>query len=121
MPKKIRPKYGIDPVQPVPLFSFTEREIERLLNALAPVRGNASSISEPLAEIARAYRWRRDQNQGKPSRGEQNAALTEVSQLARELELKLCSLDMDTEWELATSLPVFHTRNLVASIGDLSE
>ena len=51
MPKKIRPKYGIDPVQAVPSFSFNEDEVERLLNALVELDRN--SIIERLAQIAR--------------------------------------------------------------------
>jgi hypothetical protein len=120
MPKKTRPNYGIDPVQAVPLFSFNEDEVVRLLNALATVEVDRNSIIERLAQIARTYLWQRDQNRAKPSRAEQNAALTEVSQLAQALEMKLSSLDMETEWELATSLPVFQARNLVGAIGDLA-
>jgi hypothetical protein len=39
MPRKIWPKYGIDPVQEVPTFSFTHEQIDLLINALVPNKG----------------------------------------------------------------------------------
>jgi hypothetical protein len=121
MPKKIRPKYAVDPVQAVSSFSFNEQEVEPLLNAHPPVEVDRNLIIRRLAEIARRYLWQRDQNQAKPSRAEQNAALTEVSQLAQELELKLRSLDMDTEWELAISVPVSQTPDFAVSTTDFAD
>jgi hypothetical protein len=121
MPRKIRPKYGIDPVQEVPVFSFTDTDTERLLNALPSARVNRDVIIVRLVELARAYRWRRGQNQTKPTRAEQNAALTELDHFARNLEMRLRTLDMDTEWELTMSLPVFHKSNPTDTIGDLAD
>jgi hypothetical protein len=121
MPAKIRPRYGIDSVQEVPAFSFADTEIDRLFEALLPARGTRADIVVRLVAIAQAYRWRRNQSQAKPTRAEQNAALTEVGQLACDLELKLRSLDKDTEWELVIWLPVYHTSNLTESIGNLAE
>jgi hypothetical protein len=105
MPKKIRPKYGSDPVQRVPAFSFTNDQIDRLFQALGPVQRNHAEIVARLKRCARDYLWRRNQYQQKPTRAEQNAALEEVSQLAKDLEVRLRNLDMDTEWELITTLP----------------
>jgi hypothetical protein len=121
MRRKIGPKYGIDPVQEVPAFSFADTEIERLFNALAPVKGNRDDIIARLLECAREYRWRRDQNQKKPTRAEQNAALKEVGELARDLGTRLRRLDMDTEWELTMMLPAFRTSNLTDAFADLSD
>jgi hypothetical protein len=121
MPRKIRPKYGIDPVQEVPAFSFTDTEIECFLNALPSVRVNRDVIIARLVELARAYRWRRDQHRTKPTRAQQNAALTEVDHLARNLEMRLRTLDIDTEWELTLSLLVFHNSNLKDPVGDLAD
>jgi hypothetical protein len=97
MPRRTRPKYGIDPVQNVSAFSFAESQIERLLGALPSVRGKHDEIVARLTEVARSYSWHHNQNQAKPTRGEQNAALTEVGHLAQELEMRLRTLDMDTE------------------------
>jgi hypothetical protein len=121
MPAKIRPRYGIDPVQEVTAFSFADTEIDKVFEALSPARGTRADIVLRLVAIARAYRWRRNQSQATPTRAEQNAALAEVGQLARDLELKLRSLDKDTEWELVTWLPVYHTSNRKESIGNLTE
>ena len=44
MPRKIKPKYGIDPVQEVPTFSFTDTEIIQLFETL----------SQPLLAAMRA-------------------------------------------------------------------
>ena len=44
MPRKIRPKYGIDPVQQVPAFFFIESEIERLLRLLRPVSQSHDAV-----------------------------------------------------------------------------
>jgi hypothetical protein len=120
MPRKIRPKYGIDPVQEVSAFSFTEAEISRLL-ALAPGQGDCREIVAQLERCARDYFWRRNQYQKKPTRAEQNAALKEVSQLARDLEKRLRRLDMDTEWELMMALAAFHTTNLADAVSDLAD
>jgi hypothetical protein len=120
MPRKIRPKYGIDPVQEVPAFSFTDAQIEHLF-ALAPVEGDRREIAAQLERCARDYFWLRNQNQKKPTRAEQNAALKEVGQLARGLEMRLRSLDTDTEWELMVTAPAFHTSNFTDSVADLAD
>jgi len=82
MPKKITPKYGIDPVQEVPAFSFTDAQIKQLFDALGPAKGGRHEIIAQLERCARDYFWRRKQNQEKPRRAEQ-AALKEVGHLAR--------------------------------------
>jgi hypothetical protein len=127
MPRKIRPKYGIDPVQEVPTFSFTDAQIEHLFNALAPVKGDRGEIITQLESCARDYLWLRKQYQEKPTRAEQNAALKEVGQLARDhgkglraLAMRLSSLDMDTEWELMTTLPAFDTNDFTNAIANLA-
>ena len=122
MPRKIGPKYGIDPVQQVPAFSFTESEIERLLNALRLVRESyRDAVVARLVALARTYRWRRDQNQAKPNRAEQNAALAEINHLAQKLHMSLHAIDMDTEWQLMMSVPVFRTNNLTDEIRDFAD
>jgi hypothetical protein len=120
MPRKIRPKYGIDPVQKVSAFSFTEAQISHLL-ALAPGQGDSREIVAQLERCARDYFWRRNQYQKKPTRAEQNAALKEVGQLAWDLEKRLRSLDMDTEWELMIALAASHTKHLADAVSDLAE
>jgi hypothetical protein len=121
MPRKTRPKYGICPVQEVPAFAFTEAEIELLFNALPSVKGNRNDIIARLQECAREYRWRRDQNQKKPTRAEQNAALKEVGELARDLEMKLRCLDMGTEWDLVSRFPALRRSNFTNAIADFSD
>jgi hypothetical protein len=116
MPRKISPKYGIDPVQEVPLFSFTDAQIERLCAYAAVGRDRREMVAQ-LVRCARDYLWRLNQYRKKPTRAEQNAALKEVGQLARDLEIRLHSLDMDTEWELFAA---FHTKSLDA-VSDLAD
>ena len=120
MPRKTRPKYGIDPVQEVSAFSFTEAQSSRLI-ALAPGQGDRREIVAQLERCARDYFWRRNQYQKKPTRAEQNAALKEVGQLARDLEKRLRSLDTDTEWELMMALAAFHPKNLADAVSDLAD
>jgi hypothetical protein len=121
MPRRIRPKYGIDPVQKVPAFSFTHDQIDLLFRALAPVQGDHAEIVPRLERCARGYLWRRDQHEQKPTRAEQNAALKEVGQLAKDLEVRLRTLDMDTEWELKTTLPEPPENSLSDAIEDLAD
>jgi len=128
MPRKIRPKYGIDPVQEVLAFSFADTEIERLFNALAPVKGNRDDVIPRLEECAREYRWRRNQNQETPTRAEQNAALREVGRLAQEhgkglrsLEMRLRTLDMGTEWELVTRSRMLRTGKFTDAIANTAD
>src|SRR5436190_23054955 len=118
MPRKIRPKYGIDPVQEIRAFSFTVAQTGRLF-ALAPAEGGRRGAVKQLEECARNYVWRRNQKRKKPTRAEQNAALEEVGQLARNLEMRLRSLDMDTEWELMVTGPPLHTSNFADAVADL--
>jgi hypothetical protein len=120
MPRKIRPKYGIDPVQAVPTFSFTDAQIECLF-ALAPLEGDRRGIVKQLERCARDYFWLRNQNQKKPTRAEQNAALKEVGQLARDLEMRLRSLDTDTEWELMVTAPALHTSKFTDAVAEIAD
>jgi hypothetical protein len=121
MPRKISPKYGIDPVQEVLTFSFTDAQIERLFKTLAPVKGDREQIIADLVSCARDYRWLRNQNREKPTRAEQNAALKDVGQLARNLEMRLRNLDMDTAWELLINLRWIHKENPTDPIMDLTD
>ncbi len=116
MPRKIRPKYVIDPVQEVSKFSFTEGQIQLLF--AVPLEGDRRQIVAQLESCAREYFWLRSQNQQKPTRAEQNAALKEVGQLARDLEMRLRSLDTDTEWELVTRFPARYPTDAFADLAD---
>jgi hypothetical protein len=117
MPRKIRPKYVIDPVQEVSKFSFTEGEIQ-LLFAVAPLEGDRRQIVAQLESCAREYFWLRSQNRQKPTRAEQNATLKEVGQLARDLEIRLRILDTDTEWELMKRFSAPYPTNAIADLAD---
>ncbi len=121
MPRKIKPKYGIDPTQKVNPFSFTNPEIGRLIDALAPMKGNRKEIIAQLERHARDYVWLRDQYQQKPTRAEQNAALKELGNLAAELAARLRGLDMDTQWEVMISLREFYTKNPTDPITALAD
>jgi hypothetical protein len=128
MPKKVRPKYGIDPVQEISPFSFANADIARLLNALAPIKGEHGDIITRLAKCAREYRWHRKQNQENPTRAEQNAALKEIGQLARchgnglrSLEMRLRNLDIGTESDLVTLFPGLHTGNFTDSLANFAD
>jgi hypothetical protein len=121
MPRQIKPRYGIDPVQKVPPLSFKNDEIDRLFKALAPVQGDHAEIVARLERCAQDYLWRRNQNQQKPTRAEQNAALKEVGRLAKDLEVRLRTLDMDTEWELIAMLPEPSENSLSHAIEDLAD
>ena len=100
MPRKIRPQYGIDPVQEVSAFSFTDEQRERLFNVLRSVKSNRDDIIAELIKCAGNYIWLRSQNQQKTTRAQQNAVLKELGRLARDLEARLRSLDTDTAWRL---------------------
>jgi hypothetical protein len=113
MPRKVRPKYGIDPVQEVRPFSFEPAEIELLLDALPCTTGNRDHIAAKLSRRASDYSWLRDQNQEKPTRAERNAALAEINQLARALRESLDGLDADTKSELAIALPRFDLKTIL--------
>jgi hypothetical protein len=56
MPRRIRPKDGVDPVQEVLEFSFTETDIEHLFNALGPAKSDRHEIIGQLERCARDYR-----------------------------------------------------------------
>jgi len=100
MPQRIRPKYGIDPVQKVLPFSFSDDQKIHLLNELGLVNGDSAEITTQLERCARDYLWLRKQNEEKPSRAERNAVLQEIDKLARDLNVRLRGLDMETTWDL---------------------
>jgi hypothetical protein len=115
MPRRIRPKYGIDPVQEVAAFSFNDTEAKRVLDALGTPKAHRDDIIAQLQECARAYLWLRNQYQEQPTRAQQNAALKEVAHLAQEhgnglrsLEKRLRGLDMGTELELRSRFQPLH-------------
>jgi hypothetical protein len=121
MPRQIEAKYGVDPVQQVPPFSFTSTQIERLLEALAPVNGDRQEIIKQLENCARDYFWLRNGNRERPTRAEQNAALEEITEFAHDLGRRLRSLDMDTQWEVMMALPLFNTNNRTVWIEDCAD
>jgi hypothetical protein len=128
MPSKIRPKYGTDPVQEVRSFSFEQADKEHLINLLAPIKAKPDEIIARLQECARGYLWRRNQNQKVPTRAEQNAALKEVGDFAREhgeglcgLEMRLRNVDLGTEWELDVKLRTCRIHLLTEEIADLAD
>jgi hypothetical protein len=98
MSKKIKAQYGVEEVQVMPPFDFTDNQVDTLLTTLSCQHG--SSLTEQLQRTARNYLWLKRQYETKPSRAEQNAALSEVRNLARELARILPNLDKDTESEL---------------------
>jgi len=118
MPRKIRPRYGIDPVQEVQPFAFTDAQIECLFATLGPAKGGRHEIIAQLERCARDYIWLRNQNQEKPTRAEQNAALTEIGELAQGLGRRLRSLDMDTQWEVMAALPLLNANSRTDWIAD---
>lgn len=113
LPRKINPKYGVDPVQEIPPFSFTEVQTKQLLAALSVVKGDRADIIAQLEKCSREYLWLRNQYRGKPTRAQQNAALKEIAQIAEHLSKILSQLDMDTEWDL--------TNAMVLQIGALTD
>jgi hypothetical protein len=119
MPRKTRAKYGIDPIQRVELFSFTDAQIERLFDALPPLQANRDDCIAQLEKCARDYLWIRNQYQEMPTRAEQNAALKEIGRLGSDLKGCLAGLDKDTEWELMMKHPAFLCGDLTIEIPDL--
>lgn len=109
MPRKIRPKYAIDPTQRVQDFSFTDAQIQQLFRALAPVNSDRKEMIATLERCSRDYIWRRNQHQQKPTRAEQNVAVKEIGELAAKLAEKLRNLYMDTEWEISLRIPEFYS------------
>ncbi len=123
MPRKTKPKYDVDPIQKVRKFSFKKVQIELLIKKLGEVKIKRKAFVEELKRCAADYIKIRDQYKGRPTRAEQNAAMEEVSQLARDhgrglrdLEFRLRLLDMDTEWELMLALPGFNTLNFANAL-----
>lgn len=72
MSRKIRPRYGTDPVQVVPPFSFDDTQIAQLFAPLPAMKGDRGETVAQLERCARDYLWRRNQHQQMPSRAEQN-------------------------------------------------
>jgi hypothetical protein len=113
MPKKMRPKYGVDPVQEIPALSFTEEETVHLLNELGVCSETSREIViARLMKTASQYLWLRNQYREKSSVAQQNAALKDIADLARELgagldrlQHKLSTMDMDAEWLLSLRAP----------------
>jgi hypothetical protein len=118
MPRKIRPQYGIDPVQEVSAFSFTDEQRERLFNVLRSVKSNRDDIIAELIKCAGNYIWLRSQNQQKTTRAQQNAVLKELGRLARDLEARLRSLDTDTAWRLMVAPLALHTVDAIPDLAD---
>jgi hypothetical protein len=128
MPKKIRPRYDVDPLQKVQPYSFTETQTTRLAGVLGSAKGNIGEIIAQLESCAADYLRIRNQYQQKPSRAEQNAALNEIGQLAsvhgsalHDLEMKLRTLDMDTEWELMRALPRFNALDFADALANVTD
>jgi hypothetical protein len=124
MPRKVSPKYGIDPLQEVRPFSFESPQIELLVDLLQCTTGNHHAIVAQLSKCASDYIWLRNQNQEKPTRAERNAALEEIGQLAQALRKRLGGLDMDTELELRMALRRSDAEfilDLADRLGDLAD
>src|SRR5207244_1916787 len=128
VPRKIAPKYDIDPVQRVWPFMFSEEQKERLFKELAPVKVDQTDIIAQLERCAGDYYWLQKQYREKPTRAEQNAALNEIGQFAREhglglrrLAKRLRGLDKDTEWELMLSLGEFYSESPMGPIATLAD
>src|SRR6516225_539887 len=106
MPKKMYPKYGLDPVQEVATCSFTQEQTEHLLNELGLSRETSREIiTARLLKLAGKYLWLRNQYHEKSSVAQQNATLKDIADSAGELAAgldrlgrKLSSMDMEAEW-----------------------
>ena len=61
MPRKTRAKFGIDPVQTVEQFSFTDAQIERLFEALGSIRSSRDEIILELEKCIGHYLWVKNQ------------------------------------------------------------
>ena len=128
MPRKTKAKYDTDPIQEVRTFSFKKDQINRLIKALGRVNIKRKKIVDELENCAADYFRIRDQYQRRPTRAEQNAALAEVGQLAREhgsglreLEYRLRVLDIATEWELMLALPGFDSLNFANAFANTAD
>jgi hypothetical protein len=100
MPKRIKPKYTSDQMQPLPPFAFEDATIANLLESLPILGGNRGQVIANLTRIARDYLWQRNQRQQAPSRAEQNAVLADIAQRSHDLAARLVCLPMETEWSL---------------------
>jgi len=121
MPRKIRPRCDIDPVQEVPEFSFTDAQIEQLFKALPSVKSDREVIKAKLERYARDYFWRLSRHHKTLTRAEQNASLAELIRLARSLRTCLCGIDKDTEWELVLKYPASRSSDFTGVIMDLDD
>jgi hypothetical protein len=134
MPKKMCPKYGLDPVQEVATCSFTQEQTEHLLNELGLSRETSREIiTARLLKLAGKYLWLRNQYHEKSSVAQQNATLKDIADSAGELAAgldrlgrKLSSMDMEAEWQLLLRAPhlhhlaeqIAHMADKVASLAD---
>src|SRR5215212_4579416 len=119
MPKKTRAKFGIDPVQRVEQFSFTDAQIKRVFEALGPIRSSGDDIIFELEKCVSYYFWLKNQYRLMPPRAAQNARLKEIQRLTSALKMVLAGLDKDTEWELMSRHPAFEFGDLTIEIPDL--
>jgi|RhiMetdeSRZDD1v2_1073273.scaffolds.fasta_scaffold265944_2 hypothetical protein len=106
MPRKNAPRCVCDPVQIVPPFDFTAAQRRQILDALPCVPKEESEFIAGLERCAHSFLWRRNQYSARWTQAEQNAALMEISPLARELTRRLRCLDMGAEWALMLSAGV---------------
>jgi hypothetical protein len=122
MPNKVRARYGIEAVQVVPPFTFTDSQAGTLLARLSDKHGSAVVVGQ-LQKCAREYLWVRNQYKMRPTRAEQNVALDEVNNRAGELVSILNGLDKDTAWELliAAKLPVRSFQQLVNQLDIIAD
>ncbi len=101
MAKKIRPRWGDDGVTEVPDFTLSPEQARSIAAMLGITRpDDINRLKQELEEIGAFYlRWSA-QDEGGPSRAERNAALREVAEASRRLEILLKALDHASEAEL---------------------
>ena len=110
MAKKIRPRWGDDGVTEVPDFALSPEQAHSVAALLGITRpDDIDRLKKELEEIGDFYlRWS-TQDEGGPSRAQRNAALKEVVEASRRLELLLKALDHASEAELMDALAPYRS------------
>lgn len=119
MPKKTEPRWGDHGVTEVPDFALSPHEVHEVaakLDITAPT--DIDRLAVDLNDIGCLYlRWHAQDEEG-PSRAERNAALGEVVETSRQLELLLKALDHASEAVLIDALAPY--RSLAQAFDDKS-
>lgn len=111
MPRKTKPRWNEHGISEVPDFALSDRQARDAADILGIAQqADIEKLAAELNEIGCLYlRWTAQDELG-PSRAERNAALKEVLETSRRLELQLKGLDHASEGNLIDALPPYRVK-----------